>query len=104
MRCINNFALRKVIMPLLHPSTTIDADTVYMSAGWLRKHLRVSDQLLVRMLTASKVRVLTNVGRFPTYSVSDVRAYLKENGYHRDEKDEAPPTTRAAKRRRPKPK
>ena len=90
-------------MPVTKPSTTIDADTVYMSAGWLRAHLGVSDRQLVVMLATQRVRFLTSVGRFPTYSVSDVRAYLKEKGYDRDEaKHASRPTRPPGRPRKPK--
>jgi hypothetical protein len=63
-----------------------DADTVYMSAGWLRHNLRVSDHMLMRMLSHGAVRVMTNAGPFPLYSVADVRKYLREEKATHEEK------------------
>jgi hypothetical protein len=63
------------------PKVSISTDTAYMSAGWLRRQLGVTDHMLARMLTLTRIRSLTNAGKFPLYSVDDVKKWLKKEGY-----------------------
>jgi hypothetical protein len=58
----------------------LDADTIYMSAGWLYKHLGFTDRQLTMAVARRRVKVLNNVGMFPTYCVDDVKSYLRERG------------------------
>jgi hypothetical protein len=73
-------------MPQAAMTTAIDTDAIYRPAGWLRHTLGVRDHMLTQMLAYGRVRVLTNVGRFPVYNLSDVKKYLCEIGASDEER------------------
>jgi len=51
---------------------------LYMSAGWFRTNLHVTYTRLLPMVARGLVRTRTDVSRFPTYSVEDVKACMTE--------------------------
>jgi hypothetical protein len=73
----------------------VPTDT-FMSAGWMRVHLKINDRQLTTAVARGRVRVLNNVGLYPTYSVDDMKAFL------RDQRRSGEETSAKAPARKPK--
>jgi hypothetical protein len=82
----NPVQAKESTMPQAVMTTAIDTDAIYRPAGWLRHTLGVSDHMLTHVLAYGRVRVLTNVGGFPVYNLSDIKNYLSEIGVNYEER------------------
>jgi hypothetical protein len=86
-------------VPSTLPPVTTSTDTVYMSAGWLRTNLKITDRQLTMAMARKRVRVINNVSLYPMYAVSDVKKYIREYGAGRRTEDAPAPAAPARKRR-----
>jgi hypothetical protein len=84
-----------------HP---IDPDAPWQTACWILKHMGVPTGCLKNLAIDGRVRVRSDVTRFPSryYSVADVNRYIREakrNGYPEAERFHPTDTRRRPKAR-----